>query len=99
MIIHTVQFAFKEGISSDEEASFFCDAYSLAEIPGPKNFEAFRQTSKKNPYKFCLSMEFDDQEGYDFYSNHEVHNDFLAKQWFVKVDSFQEADFEILEKN
>lgn len=35
-------------------------------------------------------MEFEDQESNNFYSNHEVHNDFLAKQWLAKVDSFQE---------
>lgn len=93
MIIHTVQFKLKDGLSPAEVEDFFDEAKLLATIRGTNNFQSYLQVSDKNPFSFCFSMEFEDQISYEYYSNHSIHSDFLERQWCPKVASFQEADF------
>jgi len=94
MIIHTVQFKLKEGLSPADTMAFFEAAKLLATIRGTRNFKAHLQVSDKNPFTHLFSMEFEDQGSYDFYSSHTIHSDFVENQWIPKVESFQEADFE-----
>ena len=60
MVRHTVIFTFKQTVDSIQQKDFFNAAQKLAAIPGVRNFELLKQTSKKNKFDFGISMEFDD---------------------------------------
>lgn len=94
MITHTVSFKFKDELTLADREQFFQAAMKLGEIPGVSNLRLLKQTSSKNPFAFCLTMEFCDKDQYEFYSNHLLHNQFVSEQWLEKIASFQEADFE-----
>ncbi len=94
MITHTVQFKLKDGLNPVDIKEFFDEAKLLASIHGTNNFKAHLQVSDKNPFTHSFSMEFEDQGFYEFYSNHNIHLNFVERQWIPKVDSFREADFE-----
>ena len=57
-IRHTVVFRLRRPEGSPEEAAFLEAAGALAEIPGVEAFEALREVSPKNDFRFGLSMEF-----------------------------------------
>ncbi len=97
MITHTVSFTLKPDVTSDQESQFFDAARVLGEIPGIRDLLLLRQTSATNPYAFCFSMEFPDEATYRSYSSHPLHDQFVEEQWLMKVDAFQEADFEKVE--
>ncbi|NEK56240.1 Dabb family protein, partial [Rhizobium leguminosarum] len=73
--------------------SFLADALVLANIPSVRNFEQLRQTSRKNDFTFGLSMEFDDQAGYDAYNVHPLHVAFVRDRWVPEVADFLEIDY------
>ena len=93
MIRHTVIFRLKHGRGSQPEQDFLERAQELAAIPTVKKFEVLRQVSSKNDYDFGLSMEFDSQDDYDFYSSHEDHEYFVQQYWLKEVESFMEIDY------
>jgi quinol monooxygenase YgiN len=93
MIRHTVVFRLKHAPGSAEERDFLEAAGKLSAIPGVEKFEALRQTSVKNPYHFGLSMEFESQEAYDFYSQHPDHVRFVQERWIPEVKEFMEIDY------
>ena len=93
MIRHTVIFRLKHGRGSQQERNFLERAQKLAAIPTVKKFEVLRQVSDKNDYDFGLSMEFDSQDDYDFYSSHEDHEYFVQQYWLKEVESFMEIDY------
>ena len=93
MIRHTVVFRLKHASGSAEERGFLEAAQKLAAISGVGKFEALRQTSVKNPYHFGLSMEFANQETYDFYSQHPDHVRFVQDRWIPEVEEFMEIDY------
>ena len=95
MIRHTVIFKLKHPENSQEEKNFFEAANQLSTIPGVNNFECLRQISKKNTFQYGLSMEFDDVESYDQYSNHSQHQAFIQQFWLKDVENFLEIDFEL----
>jgi heme-degrading monooxygenase HmoA len=97
VIEHTVTFRLKSAPGSAAEQTFLAAAAALAEIPGVKDFTIRRQTSPKNDHTFGISMKFDNQEEFDFYSNHQAHQDFIQEHWLTTVEDFQEADFEPLD--
>lgn len=93
MIRHTVVFHLKHAPGSAAERDFLRAACELAKISGVQKFECLRQTSAKNPYTFGLSMEFTDQEAYDFYSDHPDHIAFVQQRWVPEVAEFMEIDY------
>ena len=97
MVRHSVIFNLKFAVNSVEGQDFFTAAKLLADIPGVKNFECLKQTSKKNNFDFGLSMEFADQSLYNEYSNHSNHILFIHKYWLANVAGFLEIDFEPLD--
>jgi heme-degrading monooxygenase HmoA len=97
MITHTVSFQLKEELTRADHGAFFEAAKGLGEIPGVIKLGLLRQTSAKNPYAFCFTMEFRDESAHESYSNHPRHIQFVEEQWMTKVASFQEADFEEVE--
>ena len=94
MIRHTVVFRLKHEKGSEQEKTFLKLAKQLSSISTVKNFECLKQVSPKNNFDFGLSMEFDNQADYDFYSNHPEHNEFVQKHWIPEVDDFLEIDYE-----
>jgi hypothetical protein len=93
MIRHTVVFTLKHAQGSAEEKRFLEDALILTSIPTVRNFEQLKQVSRKNPYKFGFSMEFEDQAAYDIYDSHPVHVAFVRDRWKTEVTDFLEVDY------
>ena len=98
MIRHTVAFRLKHPAGSPSERDFLQAALTLASIETVQNFEALRQTSKKNNYDFGLSMEFSSQQDYQTYNDHPDHIHFVQTRWIPEVDEFLELDYELLEE-
>lgn len=98
MIRHTVVFKLKHLNNSRKEKNFLNAVQKLSSIPGVKNFECLRQVSKKNNFDFGLSMEFDNKQSYDEYSNHPDHLSFVQNIWLKEVENFLEIDYESLKK-
>jgi hypothetical protein len=96
MVRHTVVFRLKNKKGISEAPEFFKAIKNLANIPGVRNFEFLKQIGKKNNFDFGLSMEFENVENYNKYSNHPDHNQFVQNYWLKEVDDFLELDFEPL---
>ena len=99
MIRHTVAFRLEHPEGSLEEASFLRAAQILAKIPGVEKFEALRQVSPKNDYRFGFSMEFADEKAYAGYNDHPDHVAFVRDRWQVEVAAFLEIDYAPLDQS
>ncbi|MDF1811897.1 MAG: Dabb family protein [Verrucomicrobiales bacterium] len=93
MIQHTVAFRLKHPSGSADEREFLDATLEMKDIPGVSNFQRFRQVSKKSSFTFGLSMEFADQEAFDGYCSHPVHQNFVENRWIPEVAEFQEIDY------
>jgi hypothetical protein len=93
MIRHTVVFRLIHERGSQEEKEFLTLAQKLQEISTVRNFECLRQVSTKNQFNFGLSMEFENQDGYDFYNIHPCHEAFVKDYWVPEVKEFMEIDY------
>ncbi|RIW15656.1 Dabb family protein [Algoriphagus lacus] len=93
MIRHSVVLKLKHKAGSREEKEFLDEAWKLKSIPGVMKFEIMKEISSNNPYQFGISMEFEDQKTYDFYSNHPDHTRFVEQHWIPNVDVFMEIDY------
>lgn len=93
MIRHSVVLKLKPKAGSLEEKEFLDEAWKLKSIPGVMKFEIMKEISSNNPYQFGISMEFEDQKTYDFYSNHPDHTRFVEQYWIPNVDVFMEIDY------
>lgn len=90
MIIHSVILTFKENAKKQD---FFEAANKLANIEGVKNFKLLKEISPKNKFEYGISMEFDNQEQYDYYTNHAEHQNFIQNFWMNSVEDFLEIDY------
>lgn len=97
MIRHSVVFKLNHPESSPKEKNFLDEARKLESIPGVMKFEVLKQISSRNPYTYGISMEFEDQKGYDFYSNHPDHTRFVEQHWIPNVEVFMEIDYLVQE--
>lgn len=93
MIRHTVVFRLKHTPDSPEEMEFLAAGQRLAAIPRVEKFEALRQISPKNEYRFGFSMEFADQAAYQGYNDHPIHTAFVRDRWVPEVEAFMEIDY------
>jgi len=75
------------------EKMFLDEARKLKSIPVVMKFEVMKQISLGNPYDFGISMEFEDQQEYDFYINHPDHIRFVQEIWIPNVAIFMEIDY------
>lgn len=92
-ITHMVTFSLHVGKDSPEAIAFLKEsAAELAAIPGVQQFEVFHQVSSKNEYDYGFSMIFANQDAYDSYNNHPVHQNYVATRWLTEVSHFQEID-------
>lgn len=95
MIRHSVIFKLKDAINADEKQDFFEAVDKLASIQDVQKFEVLKQISPKNKFEYGISMEFDTQVQYDFYSNHPEHVAFVQNYWLKNVEDFLEIDYQI----
>jgi len=96
MIKHAVIFKLVHKSGSPEEKKFFERAWKLAKIPGVRNFECMEQVNPKNEYRFGITMEFDSEEQYHYYSMHAIHTAFIQECWINSVSDFLEIDYKPL---
>lgn len=96
MIRHSVILKLKADLNSAEKQAFFDAVDKLAAIPDVQKFEVLKQISPKNKFEYGISMEFDNQEQYDIYSNHADHQAFIQNFWIKSVDNFLEIDYVLL---
>ena len=97
MIQHTALFKLKHAGGCAEEVDFLRSIAKLADLPMVKNFRCLRQVSRKNPYDFCVSMEFASEQDYEAYNDHPLHRDFVRQRWDREVSDFMEVDYVALE--
>ena len=96
LIHHTVAFKLKFPKGSSEEREFLNASSKLSIIPVVRNFETFRETSKKNDFDYFFYMEFESEKDYEAYNVHPDHVEFVEKYWVNYVDKFIEIDYEAL---
>ncbi len=96
MIRHSVILSLKPQLSSEDKKAFFEAVDKLTDIPNVQKFEVLKQISPKNKFEYGISMEFDTQEQYDFYSNHAQHQTFIQDFWIKSVEDFLEIDYVLL---
>lgn len=94
MIRHSVILKLNDSIHPKEKQAFFDAVDKLASIPDVQKFEVLKQISPKNKFEYGISMEFDTQEQYDFYSNHPEHVHFVQNFWMKSVEDFLEIDYQ-----
>lgn len=96
-ILHTVIFDLKHPAGSSEAEKFIADGQNiLSKIPGVHDFQAFRQCSPKNDYRYGFYMRFENQGAFDAYTVHPDHCRFVSERWDTEVIRFQESDFQKL---
>lgn len=93
MIRHSVILKLKADINPADKQAFFTAVDKLAVIPDVQKFEFLKQISPKNKFEYSISMEFDNQEKYDSYSNHPEHVAFIQNFWMKNVEDFLEIDY------
>ncbi len=96
MIRHSVILKLKEGLNQELSNAYFNAVHKLASIPDVQQFEVLKQISPKNKFEYGISMEFENQEQYDAYSNHPLHTAFLKDYWIPCVEDFLEIDYTLL---
>lgn len=96
MIRHSVILKLKSDISSEDKQAFFDAVDRLAIIPDIEKFEVLKQVSSKNKFEYGISMEFENQEQYDIYSNHAEHVAFIQNFWMKSVEDFLEIDYTLI---
>lgn len=94
-IRHVVAFNLKHELDDPKTAKFLEEGKEiLTAIPEVKNFQAFRQVSKKTNFNFCFYMEFADSTAYKTYNDNPEHVKFVKERWETEVSDFMEIDLE-----
>lgn len=92
-IRHTVAFTLIHAEGSAGERDFLDAAKRLATVPGVEVFELLAEVSRKNGYRFAISMEFADRLAYQRYNQHPDHLRFVQEHWLSDVSEFLELDY------
>lgn len=94
-IKHVVVFNLKYEVDDPKTAQFLEEGKEiLTAIPEVKNFQVFRQVSKKTNFNFCFYMEFADSTAYKTYNDNPEHVKFVKERWETEVSYFMEIDLE-----
>lgn len=94
-IRHVVVFNLKHELDDPKTAKFLEEGKEiLTAIPEVKNFQVFRQVSKKTNFNFCFYMEFADSTAYKTYNDNPEHVKFVKERWETEVSAFMEIDLE-----
>lgn len=92
-IRHVVVFNLKHELDDPKTAKFLEEGKEiLTAIPEVKNFQVFRQVSKKTNFNFCFYMEFADSTAYKTYNDNPEHVKFVKERWETEVSDFMEID-------
>ncbi|MBF0761464.1 Dabb family protein [Dysgonomonas mossii] len=92
-IRHVVVFNLKHELDDPKTAQFLEEGKEiLTAIPEVKNFQVFRQVSKKTNFNFCFYMEFADSTAYKTYNDNPEHVKFVKERWETEVSDFMEID-------
>ena len=92
-IRHVVVFNLKHELDDPKTAKFLEEGKKiLTAIPEVKNFQVFRQASKKTNFNFCFYMEFADSTAYKTYNDNPEHVKFVKERWETEVSDFMEID-------
>lgn len=92
-IRHVVVFNLKHEVDDPKTAKFLEEGKEiLTAIPEVKNFQVFRQVSKKTNFNFCFYMEFADSTAYKTYNDNPEHVKFVKERWETEVSDFMEID-------
>ncbi|MBN8524549.1 MAG: Dabb family protein [Planctomycetes bacterium] len=84
MLLHTVLFWLKPGLSAAEITEFEAGLRSLTAIPSVRYGFIGRPAATRRPvidhsYSYKLVVGFDDLAGHDLYQDIPVHKDFIAR--------------------
>lgn len=94
-IRHVVVFNLKHELDDPKTAKFLEEGKEiLTAIPEVKNFQVFRQVSKKTNFNFCFYMDFADSTAYKTYNDNPEHVKFVKERWETEVSDFMEIDLE-----
>lgn len=94
-IRHVVVFNLKHELDDPKTAKFLEEGKEiLTAIPEVKNFQVFRQVSKKTNFNFCFYMEFADSTAYKTYNDNPEHVKFVKERWKTEVSDFMEIDLD-----
>ena len=94
-IRHVVVCNLKHELDDPKTAKFLEEGKEiLTAIPEVKNFQVFRQVSKKTNFNFCFYMEFADSTAYKTYNDNPEHVKFVKERWETEVSDFMEIDLE-----
>jgi len=99
MLVHTVYFWLNPELSHEDHKAFENALQSLREIPSVKQFYCGTPSKTADrpvvdhSYDYGLAVVFDDVAGHDFYSEHSIHQDFLAR-WKDSFAKIQVYDFD-----
>ena len=92
-IRHVVVFNLKHELDDPKTAQFLEEGKEiLTAIPEVKNFQVYRQVSKKTNFNFCFYMEFADSTAYRTYNDNPEHVKFVKERWETEVSDFMEID-------
>lgn len=94
-IRHVVVFNLKHELDDPKTAKFLEEGKEiLTAIPEVKNFQVFRQVSKKTNFNFCFYIDFADSTAYKTYNDNPEHVKFVKERWETEVSDFMEIDLE-----
>lgn len=100
MLVHTVYFWLDPDLSGEDRILFLKDLRGLEEIASVNTLEAGTPAATEarpvvdHSYDFGLLVLFDDVPGHDFYSSHELHQEFL-KRWKPAFRKVRVYDFDL----
>ncbi|MFF3514367.1 Dabb family protein [Streptomyces sp. NPDC002573] len=93
-IHHMVVFSLRHEAGSEPAETFMRDAErQLTKIPTVKEFRAFR-LRPNNPLDYGISMVFDNDDAYQEYAAHPLHEDFELHRWQQEATHALVIDYE-----
>ena len=84
-ITRMVFFNLKHEAGSPEAEIFFKNALVLKEVPSLSEFEILKVEGQQFDFDYVIRLVFEDQQGVEDYVNHEIHIDYLEKEWKANV--------------
>ena len=84
-ITRMVFFNLKHEAGSPEAETFFKNALVLKEVPSLSDFEILKVEGNQFDFDYVIRLVFKDQQGVEDYVNHQIHIDYLEKEWKPNV--------------
>lgn len=84
-VTRMVFFNLKHEAGSKEADAFFKNALVLKEVPSLSDFKILKVEGKEFDFDYVIQLVFEDQQGVEDYVNHQVHIDYLQREWKPNV--------------